>query len=366
MKIVLAHDSYTQLGGAERVMEALHELYPEAPLSTLVVDKKFTEYLKGWQVNTSILQPLYNLWPHFKHFLFLLIIGTKSLRFPQSSVIISSSSLFLKGIRKPANSIHINYCHTPVRFLWTEPDYIKQEVPILLRPLVRAYFLYLRKWDQQAASKVDYFIANSREVQDRIKRFYNRESVIVPPFIDVNFWHPTRSKQDYFLVAGRLQAYKNFDVVIKAFNSLGWPLHIVGTGDHERILKSLGGSNVTFLGRVSDEALRDEYSGARGLIFPSFEDFGITPLEAAACGTPTLGLAKGGSLETVVPGITGELLPEITEQTLSTALKNWVDNYDPKKLLQHAKAFSKENFQRQIKEFVNNVIEQNHQESTQV
>ncbi len=361
MNITLAHDSFTQMGGAERVIEAMHEMYPEAPVATLVVDGRYRDKLKNWKIQPSVLQPIYNIWPHFKHFLVLLTCGVRSLKFNNADIIISSSSLFLKGIRIPAGNIHIEYCHTPVRFLWSEPEYLQQEVPWILRPLVRPYLARLRRWDYNAAQKVNYFIANSKEVQKRIKQFYHRESTVIYPFIDTDFWRPTRAKQNYFLIAGRLQAHKDNDLIIQIFNKLSLSLHVVGSGSHEKHLRSIAGPTITFLGRLSDEGLRDEYSGAQAFIFPQLEDFGIMPLEAAVCGTPTIGLAQGGSLETIVPGVTGELLPEVTESSLTDTVKLWnLQKYSVDAMRQHGARFSKEIFQHNIQQFVNEAVVKHH------
>jgi glycosyltransferase involved in cell wall biosynthesis len=356
MNTVLAHDSFTQRGGAERVVEALHELYPRAEVYTLVRDKKYRGNLNGWKIKISALQALYSIWPHFKHFLFFLRSGVKSLHLPENSIILSSSSLFMKGLAIPANSIHVNYCHTPVRFLWSEPEYINQEVPGLLRPLVRWYLQRLRSWDKASAKKVDYFLANSREVQKRIKQYYGRDSEIIYPGIDTDFWQPIKPKENYFLIAGRLQAHKSSDVVIEAFNELGIELHVVGKGDDEARLKNMSKMNIKFLGFLGDEQLRDQYSGALGLIYPQLEDFGLTPVEAAACGTATLGLAQGGSLETVIPGQTGELLPHMDKEPIKQAVRSWqVSKYHTATLQAHAANFSKKSFQLRVKGFIGQV-----------
>ena len=306
MRIALAHDSFTQLGGAERVVEALHELYPQAPVFTLVFDPKFREKYKDWDIRTSGLQTLFLSLGKFQYLLPLIPWGVDNLDFSGYDLVISSSSGFVKNIRVPKNCVHINYCHTPTRFLWSNPDYIKQEVPVILRPAAGILLKKLKAWDFRGAQRVGKFIANSKEVQLRIKKYYNRGSEIIYPFVDVNFWHKAVPKGGYFLIAGRLQAHKKNDLIVEIFNELGLPLHVVGTGRQEAYLKSIAKSNIKLLGHISDEQLRDEYSGAKGYIFPQLEDFGLMPLEAAACGTTTLALGQGGALETVVPGVTGE------------------------------------------------------------
>jgi glycosyltransferase involved in cell wall biosynthesis len=356
-QIALAHDSLTQYGGAERVFEAVHEMFPESDAYTLVKDSGMDSHLSGWKIITSPLQGLYSLYPHYTHLFALIPIVLKIWKPIPVKILLTSSSSFIKALIKPEGAIHIDYCHTPTRFLWMDPEHAYQEIPAVLHPLAKAYFSWMKKWDLRAAKNVDFFIANSKEVQKRIKNIYKRESEIIYPFVNTDFWEPTQSKQDYFLIAGRLQYAKGLKTVIEVFNDLGLPLHVVGTGRFERQLKSMAKGNIKFLGRASDEVLRDEYSGARGFIYPQFEDFGIMPLEAAGCGTATIGLAKGGSLETIIPNQTGELLEIINAQTLKTAVLNWDEtNYSQETLIQHSKQFNKENFQQKLLAFVESKI----------
>lgn len=353
MKVALAHDSFTQMGGAERIAAALHEMYPNSPVHTLVVDHKLRSQLSGWDLRPTFLQKIYNWYPHFQHLFPLIPIVLAWTRPIAAEILLSSSSSYTKGFKKGARTTHINYCHTPTRFLWVDPGHAYSEINSLLRPLAALYFQALRRWDYRAAQKVDHFIANSKEVQARIKKYYGRDSEIIYPFIDVDFWQPTQAKSDYFLIAGRLQRAKNLEVVIKVFNDLQLPLHVVGTGRYEAYLRSIAGPTIKFLGRLDDTGLRQEYSGARAFIYPQLEDFGVMPLEAAACGTATIGLAAGGSLETVIPGVTGELLAEITAATLRAAVLNWQEHkYQGDKLQQHATLFSKAVFQQKIKDFL--------------
>ncbi len=360
MKVILAHDSFTIYGGAERVFEGLHEIYPDAPVYTLVVNEKMRERFPKWEFITSPLQWLFNWYPRFQHLFPVIPMALSFFRTEKADVLISSSSSYIKGLAKPSGGYHINYCHTPTRFLWHDRDHAFKEIHPWLHPFAKLYMAWLQQWDYKVAKRVDYFIANSAEVQDRIQRIYNRDSKIIYPFIDINFWRPTRAKGDYFLIAGRLQYAKGLDTVVEVFNELGMTLHIVGSGRYESYLKSIAKSNITFLGAVPDEGLRDEYSGARGFIYPQLEDFGIMPLEAAACGTPVLALGKGGSLETVIPGQTGELMPEFTKEILRQYLKDWDETkYSPEIMKAHSDKFSKERFQNDIRNFVNNIRNEN-------
>lgn len=360
MKVILAHDSYTQYGGAERVLEGMKELYPDAPVYTLVVDKRLRWHMLDWKVVTSPLQRIYNWYGNMQHLFGLIPFVMPFWKLEKADLLLSSSSAYLKGLKRTPGTVHINYCHTPTRFIWTDYTYALHEVTPLLRPVARIYLWWLKKWDYSAAQKVDYFLASGLEVQDRIKKYYHRDSEILHPFIDAEFWKSTRSKGDYFLIAGRLTPYKDYDKVILAFNKLGWPLHVIGTGRYERYLRSIAGPNIIFLGKVDDESLRYQYSGARGFIYPQLEDFGMMPLEAASCGTASLGLAKGGSLETIIPGQTGELLDLVDTNTLISALTNWnADKYKVEVLTAHAQKFSKHEFQKKLVELISKLMKTN-------
>ncbi len=391
LKVAIAHDSFTQLGGAERVVEALHELYPTAPIFTLVLDRKLKSEFGGWDIRTSWLQVLYNFIPKLQYLLPFIPLATSSLDFSGYDVVISSSSSFIKNIYVPKNTIHINYCHTPTRFLWSDVNYVNQEVPAIIRPLVKIVLGLMKKWDYKGAQRVTHFIANSKEVQKRIKEYYKRDSEVIYPFVDTEFWkhtsrrhsegvqpteeyqregkeilHPSdafraqdddESGKDYFLIVGRLQAHKKNDLIVEIFSALGGSasggndsnikLHIVGTGRQEQYLKSIAKSNIKFLGRISDEQLREEYSGAKALIFPQVEDFGLVAVEAMACGTPVLAYGKGGALETIVAGETGEFFDSYDKEKIKQQIINWnSEKYQLNKLRTQAEKFSKEKFKQ--------------------
>ncbi len=391
MKTALVHDSFTQLGGAERVMEALHELFPEAPVYALVLDRRLKEKYRGWDMRTSWLQFFYNLIPRLQYLLPLIPLAVSSLKFEGYDLVISSSSGWAKNIHVPKSVKHICYCHTPTRFLWVDNNYVDHEAPAVLRPLARLVIRWMRKWDVSGARRVTAFIANSEEVQKRIKSIYHRDSKVLHPFIDSEFWkpinplhlatsapgRPSRSefsanksnaellssaageagmdlypKGDYFLLGGRLQAHKNNELIIRVFNELGLPLHVFGTGRREKFLRSIAGPNISFFGRISDAVLRAQYSGALAFIYPQVEDFGLMPLEAAACGTATIAYNRGGSLETVVPGITGELFSKPDKEIIKKIILSWdVLRYPPQALRAHAKKFSREKFKQQFLAF---------------
>lgn len=360
-EIVLAHDSFTQYGGAERVIGAIAEIYPTSEIYTLAVDKKIAAHFPSHKFIPSFVQYFYNIIPKLQWWFPLAPIALKLLKIRPAKVVLSSSSAYMKGLSKPAGSIHIDYCHTPTRFLWSDVVYAQGEVPTVLRGLMRLYMRWLRKWDLKAAKKVDNFIANSKEVQNRIKKFYGRDSTLIYPYIDTKYWKASVSKQDYFLMGGRITPYKGYEQVIRIFNHLQLPLHVVGDGRYANYLRSISNSNITFFGKVSDQVLRNQYSGAKAFIYPQVEDFGLMPLEAAGCQTPTIALAKAGSLETVLPGVTGELIENFDLATLSELLLNWdISRYDINSMRNHAENFSKEIFQKKISDYVTKVSNEHH------
>jgi glycosyltransferase involved in cell wall biosynthesis len=360
-KIILAHDSFTQFGGAERVVGAFVEMYPAATMYTVATDPEVERHFPDTKFKTTVIQYFYNLIPKLQLWFAFIPFALKGFKLENAKVVLSSSSGYAKGFAKPLGALHINYCHTPTRFLWSDNIYALGEVLPPLRPLAKLYFKWLRIWDLRTAQNVDYFIANSKEVQGRIKQYYNRDSKVIYPFIDTNFWKPTAPKADYYLIAGRITPYKGYELIIEIFNKLGWPLHVVGDGRYLDYLKSIAKDNISFFGRVSDEELRDQYSGARAFIYPQIEDFGLMPLEAASCGTPTIALAKAGSLETVVNGTTGLLLDEFNQETLKEALEHFSDKqFDLLSMQQHSQQFSKERFKKEISEFIESKLNENH------
>jgi glycosyltransferase involved in cell wall biosynthesis len=276
--------------------------------------------------------------------------------------VLSSSSGWAKGIRVPKDTVHINYCHTPARFLWIEEkSYVNDELPAFFRPfkfVVRLILSALRRWDYRAAQRVDYFIANSENTKQRIQKYYKRESHVIHPFVNTELFYPTVEKENYFLLAGRLQAHKRADIVIKAFNELQLPLKISGTGRSVEKLKSIAGPTIQFLGRVSDEELRDLYSGAQAYIFPQEEDFGIMPLEAMACGTPVIAYGKGGALETVTNGKTGLFFDSQEPVQVIKAIKNFQNmRFSSEDLFERAQQFTKIVFEQKIQNFVDSHLQ---------
>ena len=354
MKVALVHEFLTQYGGAERVLEELHKIFPNAPVYTLVYDKgRSRGRFEGWNIKTSFLQHLPFANKHYKWFLALMPWATESFKFDGFDLVISDSSAFAKGILVPKNIPHICYCHTPTRYLWQmEDEYIStQKIPWWTKILARPVLSMQRKWDFKAAQRVTRFIANSHEVAGRIKKYYSRDSEVIYPPVRTDFFTPLvdQKRGDCFLAAGRLEPYKRLDLVLQACSKLNLPLKVAGTGTVSQDLKSLAGPQTEFLGWISDEQLRDLYRHARAFIFPALEDAGMMVVEAMACGTPVIAFGQGGAVEFVEHGKHGILFTSQSVDSLSQALKGFERmKFDPNILRARAEEFGVEVFRNTL------------------
>ena len=356
MKVALIHDYLSQDGGAERVLQALQELYPEAPTFVLFHNKKKVpaHYFKN-EVHTSFLQHLPFAVEHYRWFLPLMPLATEHHNLKDFDVVISSTSAFAKGVLTGPDTLHLSYCHTPTRYLWTDThSYIEELntnnfIKAFLPPLISK----LRMWDRMSAERVDHFWSNSENVRRRIQKFYKRDAEVIYPPVEINKFKISAEPSNYFLTGGRLVPYKRFDLIITVFNRLGWPLKIFGTGPEEAKLKAMAKSNIEFMGLVNDEEKANLYSHAQAFIHPQVEDFGITAVESMAAGRPVIALGQGGAVETVIPGLSGLLFPEQTwESLMDTLLKFNSSAFEPAKIREHAETFSLENFKKQISQSV--------------
>jgi glycosyltransferase involved in cell wall biosynthesis len=355
MKIALVHDYLNQFGGAERVVGALHDIFPQAPLYTSIADKKkLPDNFRLMDIRTSFMQNLPLVLPLFRYYLYFYPFAFESFDLSDYEVIFSSSSAFAKGVRKKPGQLHICYCHTPMRFVWRYGDYVKKEnFPIWLKWALPYLLDPLRRWDLENSRGVDYFIANSQTVARRIEKIYGRESVIINPPVDGGYFDISPTDGDYFLLVSRLNPYKRIDVVVEAFNRAELPLKIIGSGPAEKSLKRQARDNIEFLGRVSDRKLRELLSACRALIFPGEEDFGIAPLEAMACGRPVLAYKAGGALETVREGETGIFFKRQDPAELEAALRRFrFELFSKQKIRAHALKFDLKEFRKKIAAFV--------------
>lgn len=357
MKVALIHEFLTQLGGAEKVLQAIIELFPDAPIYTLVYNEKKTGSVFGKKdIRTSFLQKMPFGVSKYKWYLTLMPTAIESFDLSDYDLVISDSSAFAKGVITQPGTVHICYCHTPTRYLWQISDfYLKTAgIPWPIDKIVPPFLNYLRVWDWQAAQKPDHIIANSKTTQARIKRYYNRDSDIIHPFVDSAGFQPSEKVKDYYLIAGRMVPYKKNDLVIQAFNDLKLSLKVVGDGYGLAELKKLvKNPKIEFLGRVSDQELKKYLAECRAFIFPSEEDFGIMPLEAMASGRPVIAYKKGGATETIKEGITGTFFKEQTPQCLIDTIKRFhADKYNSRVIRQHALDFDKSIFKKKLKEYI--------------
>ena len=361
----LIHDYLAQAGGAERVVAALHDLFPAAPLYTSVYDSKATlPCFSKMDVRTSFLQRSLLSSRRFHKF----ALGLYPLAFEQFdltdyALVISSSSSFAKGVITGSETCHICYCHTPARFAWRQHEYLQQSrLTRLLTPWMRSMISYLRVRDFDSAQRVDFFVANSYNVAGRIRKYYRREAdaVIYPP-VETQRFSPAPADEvgDHYLVVSRLVGYKRIDLAIEACNRLRLPLRVAGTGPEHRSLRRLAGPTIQFLGHLSDAEVAYEYARCRALIFPGEEDFGLTPVECMASGRPVVAFGRGGALETVTAGKTGVFFAEQTVEAVMRALEEVAVMPVHVELLQaEAFRFDTSVFARQISEFVNRALDQ--------
>jgi len=360
MKIAIIHDYLNQFGGAERVVSALHELFPLDPIYTSIYDeKRMPESFQRMDIHVSFMQHLPFVFRSFKYYLLLYPMAFESFDLSGCDLILSSSSAWAKGIKKRKGQLHICYCYTPMRFVWRYEDYVKREN---FGPLVKAalpYFLGpLKKWDLATSEGVDHFVAISGTVADRIRMTYGRESDIIYPPVDTQKYQISSIDKDYFLIVSRLNAYKRIDIAVEAFNQLELPLKIIGSGPARGSLKRLARENVEFMGSLPDEEIARHYAECRALVFPGEEDFGIVPVEAMAAGRPVIAYRAGGAIETVVEGKTGVFFDQATPAALMHAVKRFQFGlFNKNEIRDHALKFDKEVFKSRMSEYISSRME---------
>lgn len=347
LNVVLCHDWLTGMRGGERVLELLCAGFPEAPIYTLLHNRAaVSATINGHAIHTSPLQRLPGIHLRYRYFLPLFPSALRALQAPQADLLLSTSHCVAKSLRHPAGTPHLCYCFTPMRYAWLfQEEYLGTQP--LKRLLARPLLAWLRHWDRKTASRVTSFVAISRHVQDRIRRFYGRESEVVYPPVDLDRWTlaPAATDGGFDLIASALVPYKKIDLALTAYAQLGRPLKIVGTGTEMPRLKALAPPNVEFLGWQSDEALLDLYRGCRLLVFPGEEDFGIVPLEVQSCGRPVVAYGRGGALETVKEGVSGVFFAEQTPEALCEAVTRASGMaWNREAIRAHAEAFGVQTF----------------------
>ncbi len=356
MKIALVHDFLIKMGGAERVLHEFTKMYSKAPIYTLIYDEKACgATFPKERVRTSAMHSL----PKFlrkRHKYFFPMMPSMVEQFDLSSfdVVLSSSNSYAHGIVPNLKTKHICYCHSPMRYAWdwTHNYLAEQNMSDFMKRVVSKRVEKVRMWDRMASDRVDKYLANSQTVKDRIWKYYRRDSDVVFPPVDVKRFTARDTNEDYFLIVSTLTPYKRVDLAIELFNRLGRRLVIIGDGSARKYLESISEDNIDFLGFKSDEVVREYMENCRGLLFPGEDDFGITPVEAMACGKPVLALRRGGATETVVEGKTGEFFDEPTVESMEDGLARLFLNektYQYNKIRDHASKFDREVFVNNIK-----------------
>jgi glycosyltransferase involved in cell wall biosynthesis len=355
MKLALVHDYLAQDGGAERVLQTLHELWPEAPLFVLFHDPKKINSFPSKLIHESWLAKLPLVKTHYQWYLPWMPNATENYNLNSFDVVISSTSAFAKGVIVPPETLHISYCHTPPRYLWSDRHEYLADLNSnwLVKAFLPQIIFRLRLWDKMSADRVDNFIANSHTVEGRIQKYYRRTSDVIYPPVDTERFTVSPEVDNYFVAGGRLVPYKRLDLVVQAFNRLRYPLKIFGTGPELKNLQKQARANIEFLGRIDDTAKARLLSRAQAFIHPQLEDFGITPVESLASGRPVIAFAAGGATETIVAHETGEFFYEQNwESLLNSVLHFKSENWDSAHIREHALKFSTAIFKTAIKKYV--------------
>lgn len=363
MRVALVHDYLNQYGGAEKVLEAFSEIFPNAPIYTLVYsNKKMRGAFSNREIKTSFLQKI--PFAKSKHRIFPLLMPVAVEQFDLSDydLVLSDSASFAKGIITKPNTLHICYCHTPPRYAWDDSHkYIKEfGMPKIVKKLVPFFMNYIRIWDKEAALRVDKFICNSNFVANRIKKYYRKNAKVIYPPVETSKFSLANQEEskNYFLMVGRLLPYKKFDIAISAFNKLGLPLKIIGSGPEKSNLQKIANRNIEFLGEVSSEELPKYYKECKALIFPQEEDFGIVALEAMSSGKPVIAYKGGGALESIKHDQTGIFFEKQTPESLLKAVSSFdAKKFNSPQIREHAIQFNKQRFKKQIKELLDNLYE---------
>jgi glycosyltransferase involved in cell wall biosynthesis len=363
MKVVVAHHWLVNMRGGERVLAQILQLFPEAPVHTLVCDRdQLDASLRDAAIFPSALQRLPGSATHYSRMLPLFPWAVRTMKTADDvDLVICSDASVVKGAKIPSGAKIVCYCHSPPRYLWDlQEEYARQAstIGLLGRMVFKASVPYVREFDRRSAQRVDHFIANSRFVQQRIQKCYGRESTVINPPVDLESFAPSgRAPEDFYLVVSQLVPYKRIDIAVDAFNALGKRLVVIGRGSELEALKRRAGRTIEFLGSQPKEVLQDHYRRCRAFIFPGIEDFGITPLEAMASGRPVIAYAAGGVLETVVDGETGFFFHDQTADALANAVRDFEALGAPEQAVCRARAeeFSPDLFRRRIASFIGGV-----------
>jgi glycosyltransferase involved in cell wall biosynthesis len=355
MKLAIVHDYLNQMGGAERVLLTLHEIFPQAPIYTSIyapdlVDPAF----RKMDVRTTFMQRLPLVHHHHQAFLPIFPFAFESIDLREYDVVLSMSSGWAKNVLTRPETCHLCYCLTPMRFAWSSRDYAKGErISPWQMGVIDPILFGLRLWDAVGSNRVDAFAAISATVKQRIKKYYRREAAIIHPPVDTHRFGARTNGGAFYLTVARLIPYRRIDLVVEAFRQLDLPVVIVGDGRDRARLQARATKNIEFVGRVDDNTLRDLYASCRAYLFPAEEDFGIAPVEAQAAGRPVVAYAAGGSLDTVIDGETGVFFREQTPEALAQAVRRLESmSFDADRIRANAARFSSEVFHDRFTRYV--------------
>lgn len=355
LKVAIVHDWLVSYAGADRVVDCMHHVFPDAPIYTLVYDKdKMPAWFRDYDIRTTWIQKLPFATKLYKKLLPLMPGAFEALDLSEYDLVLSSSSSCSKGVITRPDAVHICYCHTPIRYVWDFYYTYRANANPLVRAVMPGQMHKLRQWDKCAADRVDYFIANSRYIAQRIKKYYRRDSDVIYPCVHIN-QSPFVEKEDFYLVVGRFTWYKRIDLAVAACTKLSRRLVVIGSGDEESRLRAIAGPTVEFKGGgLSDEEVRDYYLRAKAFLFPGEEDFGITPVEAQSAGTPVLAYGRGGACETVEDGRTGLLFHAQTVDSLAECIEKFEAEgvaCTKEEIRAHSLRFSEERFEAQLRAY---------------
>ena len=363
MKVALVHYWWLTNRGGEAVIAAILKIFPDADLYLHVSDDKLIRQTLGNEFTGNIyntkISKFFKAKKYYQKYLPFMPIALEQLDLMSYDLVISSESGPAKGVITRPDTIHICYCHSPMRYIWDMYFIYLSQAGLFVKFLFPLISHWLRVWDRVSADRVDFFIANSKFVSNRINKYYHRESEVIFPPVSTDLFEYTRPREDYYLYLGQLVSYKSVDMAVKVFNNLNLPLLIIGEGEMTDKLKSLAKTNVKFLGRQPFNVVKYHLERCKALIFPGVEDFGIVPVEAMASGAPVIAYGYGGVLETVIHRVTGILYKNNNESDLMDAvmlLENSEVQFDPKVLHEHALNFDKNVFSAKFREFVQNKI----------
>lgn len=362
MRVALIHDHLAQNGGAERVVRVLQKMFPQAPLYVLVYNPtKAHQDFKGTDIRTSFIQRLPGGLRYYQWYLNLMPTAVERYDLRDYDLVISNSASFAKGVITSPQTLHLSYIHSPTRFLWSDTiSYVDDlHYPRFLRRVAPLMLSSVRQWDRMAADRPDMMLANSENVRRRIWKYYRRPSKVLYPPTDTARFSIADTIGNYYLTGGRLVNYKRFDIAVEAFNKLGLPLKIFGTGPAEKMLRQIAKKNIEFLGNVADHQLNDLYGRAIAFINPQEEDFGLTAIETMATGRPVIAYAAGGALETIKSKQTGVLFADQGWESLADAVIRFrPEQYSSREIKQWAESFSLPAFQARLNGIIDDAWQQ--------